>query len=116
MKKITVNMLGDYMMKVGEDVLEDVPLEEDIGLPENKLFIDFGNFLIKNYPEYKKVIKEVLQEGCGEFFDYANIEDFGKEDPATGIDLIYTAFANFCNTQNELREYMLGVIEPVVES
>ena len=108
-RNMTNDDVAKFMMRVGEDIFEYVPMDEDISLPEGTLVDAFGAFLLKNYPKHKAEIKEAQQNGCVDFFDYRCIEPFADDHGSSGLDLAQKAFVKFCNEQDALRVYMLDL-------
>lgn len=106
-KILTVKNLHDYMINVGEDIFEDIEVHD---LFEYR-YEDFGKFLLKKYPddEELKDVLENLEDGDG-WWDFKEIIALREEDPATGIDILYSEFVEFCNKEPELVEAVFDII------
>ena len=106
-KILTVKNLHDYMTNVGEDIFEGIEVHD---LFEYR-YEDFGKFLLEKYPDDEE-LKEVLEnlEYVDGWWDFKEISILREEDPATGIDTLYSEFVEFCNRESELVEAVFDII------
>ena len=105
-KQLTVKMLHDYMISVGEDIFEDIECDNAF---ENR-YTDFGNFLLTKYPDDEELNEIIDNEDDWGWWDFVEIEFLQEEDPSTGIDLIYSEFVEFCNNELALVKAVLDII------
>lgn len=110
---MTVDIVTDFMVEVGEDIFEFTPCGADLGLAPGEIERDFGAFLIEHYPEHKDAIEEAKQDEwwSESFFEYGGISPFDDAGNDPRVNLIHEAFIAFCNERDDLRAYMLKTVE-----